>query len=153
MRSVTKDDFAVSWLRRRVSGRRVPAQYSGARKGTWFIRLGCAGVLREDISPAHGVLQRLAQPRNSGIGGLDFGGPLRSIVTEDSSLTVIVFEIVLRELRKSQTAAGDRQRPERVNNGCAGHVIGTSVAPQIADDFGAARKSAEVGQQRTSCRR
>ena len=84
MRAVTKDDFAVSWLRPRVSGRRVPAQYSGAREGTWFIRLGCAGVLREDISPAHGVLQRLAQPRNSGIGDLDFGGPLRSIVTEDS---------------------------------------------------------------------
>jgi hypothetical protein len=33
-----------------------------------------------------------------------------------------------------------------VKNGCGGRSTGTSAVPQIADDFGAPRKSAEVGQ-------
>jgi hypothetical protein len=37
-----------------------------------------------------------------------------------------------------------------VNNGCAGRSSGTSAVPQRADDIGAPRKLAEVGQQRTS---
>jgi hypothetical protein len=36
-----------------------------------------------------------------------------------------------------------------VNNGYVGRSTGTSVVPEIADDFGAPRKSAEVGQIRT----
>jgi hypothetical protein len=36
-----------------------------------------------------------------------------------------------------------------VNNGYGGRSTGTSVVPQTADDFGATRKSAELGQQRT----
>jgi hypothetical protein len=36
----------------------------------------------------------------------------------------------------------------RVKNGCGGRSTGTSAVPQIADDFGASRKSAEVGQIR-----
>jgi hypothetical protein len=33
-----------------------------------------------------------------------------------------------------------------VNNDYGGRSTGTSAVPQIADDFGAPRKSAEVGQ-------
>jgi hypothetical protein len=36
--------------------------------------------------------------------------------------------------------------PVRVNNGYRDRSSGTSVAPHIADDFGAPRKSSEVGQ-------
>jgi hypothetical protein len=39
--------------------------------------------------------------------------------------------------------------PSWVKNGYGGRSTGTSVVPQIADDFGAPRKSAEVGQQET----
>jgi hypothetical protein len=34
-------------------------------------------------------------------------------------------------------------------DGCAGRSTGTSPGPQIADDFFALRKSAEVGQKQT----
>jgi hypothetical protein len=99
MRAVTRDDFAVNWLRRRVSGRRVTAQYFGAREGTWFIGLGCAGVLREDISPrarrsstaCAATKQRSWRPR----------------------LWRPASEHCDRGLRKSQTAGGGRQRPEQ----------------------------------------
>jgi hypothetical protein len=37
----------------------------------------------------------------------------------------------------------------RVNNGCGCRSSGTSAVPQTADDFGAPRKSAEMGQLRT----
>jgi hypothetical protein len=37
--------------------------------------------------------------------------------------------------------------PEWVNNGYGDRSTGRSVVPQIADDFGARRKSAEVGQK------
>jgi hypothetical protein len=36
-----------------------------------------------------------------------------------------------------------------VNNGRGGRSSGTSALPQTADDFGAPRKSAEMGQLRT----
>ena len=39
--------------------------------------------------------------------------------------------------------------PSWVKNGYGGRSTGTSVVPQIADDFGAPRKSAEVGHVRT----
>jgi hypothetical protein len=38
----------------------------------------------------------------------------------------------------------------RVNNGCAGRSPDSSAVPRIADDSGSPRKSAEVGQKRTS---
>jgi hypothetical protein len=41
------------------------------------------------------------------------------------------------------------EAPLRVNNGFGGRSTGTSAVPQTADDFGAPRKSAEVGQQQT----
>ena len=39
--------------------------------------------------------------------------------------------------------------PLWVKNGYGARSTGTSAVPQIADDFGAPRKSAEVGQQAT----
>ena|SRR6267143_1349515 len=39
--------------------------------------------------------------------------------------------------------------PVRVKNGYGGRSTGTSAVPQIADDFGTPRKSAEVGHFRT----
>src|SRR5258708_32179009 len=38
----------------------------------------------------------------------------------------------------------------RVKNGYGGRSTGTSAVPQIADDFGAPRKSAELGQSTKS---
>ena len=38
--------------------------------------------------------------------------------------------------------------PLRANNGCAGRSPDTSAVPRIADDFGAPRKSADVGHER-----
>jgi hypothetical protein len=43
--------------------------------------------------------------------------------------------------------------PLWVNNGYGGRSTGTSVVPQVADDFGAPRKSAEVGHEETLPRR
>jgi hypothetical protein len=43
--------------------------------------------------------------------------------------------------------------PVWVKNAYGGRSTGTSVVPQIADDFGAPRKSAEVGHNRTKCGR
>ncbi len=42
--------------------------------------------------------------------------------------------------------SGDKERPEWVKNGYNGRSTGTSAVAQIADDFGAPRKSAEAGQ-------
>jgi hypothetical protein len=36
-----------------------------------------------------------------------------------------------------------------VKNDCGGRSSGTSAVPETADDFGAPRKSAEVGQEET----
>ena len=47
------------------------------------------------------------------------------------------------------TRNAEDRRPERVTNGCADDVSGTSEGPQLADPLCATRKSAEVGHFET----
>jgi hypothetical protein len=44
----------------------------------------------------------------------------------------------------------ERVGPRRATNGCGGRSTGTSVVPQIANYFRAPRKSAALGQLRSS---
>lgn len=46
-------------------------------------------------------------------------------------------------------AAMHNRRPRWVNKSYGGRSIGTSVVPQIADDFGAPPESAESGHKAT----
>ncbi len=107
------------------------------------------GLLRQARQTQHEVSPRLSHTvdKTTGVGA-------GQSIALDGFYTRRDYPAHLRRIRLRLTPDSfhaDRNQPRKlwVKNGYGGRSTGTSAVPQIADDFGAPRKSAEVGQLQT----